>query len=161
MHNIENLEEYGLTQSNDDRLTQWLIFILGNESYGIDVRQVQEVIQYPEISPVPGSPVYVLGIINLRGEVITVCDMRAMLGLPDKAITNETRVILMELDDQKLGINVDNVAEIINIKTSEIDTTTVSEGNQTILGTWQKKGKLYILLSINELMKGDDDLLQL
>lgn len=75
MHNIENLEEYGLIQSDDDQLTQWLTFTLGKESYGVDVLHVQEIIQYPEISPVPGSPVYVLGIINLRGEVITVCDM--------------------------------------------------------------------------------------
>ncbi len=132
-----------------------MIFSLGNESYSIDALHVQEILQYPDVSPVPGAPDYVLGIINLRGEVVTVCDMRMMLGQVSKVITNNTRIIMMELDDQKMGILVDSVTKILKVKTSEIDPTTVSEGNKTIHGTWQQKGKLYILLSINELMKGD------
>lgn len=155
MHNTESLEEYGLTSNDDDQQTQWLMFNLGNESYGVDVLHVQEILQYPEVSPVPGAPDYVLGIINLRGEVVTVCDIRMMLGLAGKMITSDTCIIMMELGDQKMGILVDNVTKILKVKISEIDPTTVSEGNQTIQGTWQQKGKLYILLSINELMKGD------
>ncbi|NOQ78143.1 MAG: chemotaxis protein CheW [Gammaproteobacteria bacterium] len=157
VHNTVSLEEYGLTPNDEEQQTQWLLFTLGNESYGVDVLHVQEILQYPEISPVPGSPEYVLGIINLRGEVITVCDIRMMLGLADQAITKETRIVMMELADQKMGILVDNVNKIIKIKASDIDTTTLSEGNRIIQGTWQQKGQLYILLSINELMKGNPD----
>lgn len=68
MRNTEGLEEDGMIQSSDDPQTQWLTFTLGNETYAVDVLHVQEVLRCPEISPVPGAPVPVLSIINLRGE---------------------------------------------------------------------------------------------
>ena len=153
------MEKDDLTQSNDDPQTPWLTFTLGSESYGVDALQVQEVLQCPEISPVPGAPAHVLGIINIRGEVITVNDMRSMLGLPDAEITDQTRIVLMESDGQKQGMLVDSITEIINVRASEIETTTTGgEGNSMIQGTYPMKDKLYILLSANELMKDDETL---
>ena len=67
----------------DDQVLQWVTYRLGDETYGINVMQVQEVLRYTEIAPVPGAPDYVLGIINLRGNVVTVIDTRARFGLPD------------------------------------------------------------------------------
>ncbi len=113
-----------MTQSNDDPQTPWLTFTLGSETYGVDALHVQEVLQCPEISPVPGAPVHVLDIINLRGEVISVNDMRSVLGLPDAEITDQTWIVLMESDGQKQGMLVDSITEIINIRTSEIESTT-------------------------------------
>jgi len=147
------------SKNADDPQTQWLTFTLSNETYGVDVLHVQEVLRCPEISPVPGAPAHVLGMINLRSEVITVNDMRAMLGLPGAEVTDQTRIVLMGLDDQKLGILVDSVAEIINIKASEMETTMISaEGRQFIHGTCQKKDKLYIFLSTHELLSDDETL---
>lgn len=144
--------------ANDPQM-QWLTFTLSNETYGVDVLHVQEVLRCPEISPVPGAPVHVLGIINLRGEVITVNDMRAMLGLPGAEITDQTRIVLMELDGEKQGMLVDSVTKIININASEMEAIAMSgEKNQTIHGTYQKKEKLYILLSSHELLKDDETL---
>jgi len=141
----------------DDPQTQWLTFTLGKETYGIKVLHVQEVFRCPEISPVPGAPATVLGIINLRGEVITVNDIRAMLGLPEVAVTDQTRIVLLEFDGQKLGMLVDSVDEIMTNKTSEMETTVMSvQGNPFIQATCQKKDKLYILLSTHELLKDDE-----
>ena len=66
----------------EDEVLQWVTFQLENETYGINVMQVQEVLRYTEIAPVPGAPEYVLGIINLRGNVVTVIDTRSRFGLP-------------------------------------------------------------------------------
>ena len=81
------------TDSNDEVL-QWVTYRLGEETYGINVMQVQEVLRYTEIAPVPGAPDYVLGIINLRGNVVTVIDTRARFGLPPTEITDNTLLVL-------------------------------------------------------------------
>lgn len=75
-------------QSSDDPMLQWVTFRLDNETYGINVMQVQEVLRYSEIAPVPGAPSYVLGIINLRGNVVTVIDTRQRFGLDSAEITD-------------------------------------------------------------------------
>lgn len=74
----------------DDAVLQWVTFRLDNETYGINVMQVQEVLRYTEIAPVPGAPHYVLGIINLRGNVVTVIDTRSRFGLPSSEVDDST-----------------------------------------------------------------------
>ncbi len=76
----------------EDEVLQWVTFQLENETYGINVMQVQEVLRYTEIAPVPGAPEYVLGIINLRGNVVTVIDTRSRFGLPSGDVGVRTRV---------------------------------------------------------------------
>ena len=75
-------------QGLEDPILQWVTFKLDNETYGINVMQVQEVLRYTEIAPVPGAPSYVLGIINLRGNVVTVIDTRQRFGLYSAEITD-------------------------------------------------------------------------
>ena len=79
-------------QQASDTVSQWVTFRLGEEIYGIDVLQVQEVLRITEISPVPGAPHYVLGIINLRGNVVTVIDARNRFGLPPKETDDASRL---------------------------------------------------------------------
>jgi len=81
--------------SNDD-IVQWVTFKLADETYGINVMQVQEVLRVSEIAPVPGAPHYVLGIINLRGNVVTVIDTRIRLGLATAEVTDSTRIVIIE-----------------------------------------------------------------
>ena len=78
-------------QGAEDPILQWVTFRLDNETYGINVMQVQEVLRYTEIAPVPGAPSYVLGIINLRGNVVTVIDTRQRFGLDSSDVTDNTR----------------------------------------------------------------------
>ncbi|MEC8444327.1 MAG: chemotaxis protein CheW, partial [Pseudomonadota bacterium] len=106
-------------KSVEDPVLQWVTFRLENESYGINVMQVQEVLRYTEIAPVPGAPAYVLGIINLRGNVVTVIDTRQRFGLPTADTTDQTRIVIIEAENQVVGILVDAVAEVVYLRQSE------------------------------------------
>ncbi|NWJ66276.1 chemotaxis protein CheW, partial [Vibrio parahaemolyticus] len=82
--------------TSNDEVLQWVTFQLEEETYGINVMQVREVLRYTEIAPVPGAPDYVLGIINLRGNVVTVIDTRSRFGLMEGEVTDNTRIIVIE-----------------------------------------------------------------
>ena len=88
-------------------VSQWVTFKLGEETYGVNVMQVQEVLRVSEIAPVPGAPDYVLGIINLRGNVVSVLDTRLRFGLERKATDDSTRIIIIELGSQTIGVLVE------------------------------------------------------
>ena len=100
----------------NDEVLQWVTFRLENETYGINVMQVQEVLRYTDIAPVPGAPSYVLGIINLRGNVVTVIDTRARFGLEAGEVTDNTRIVIIEAEKQVVGILVDSVAEVVYLE---------------------------------------------
>ncbi len=99
--------------TSNDEVLQWVTFQLEEETYGINVMQVREVLRYTEIAPVPGAPDYVLGIINLRGNVVTVIDTRSRFGLMEGEVTDNTRIIVIESERQVIGILVDSVAEVV------------------------------------------------
>ncbi|MGL5291986.1 MAG: chemotaxis protein CheW [Vibrionaceae bacterium] len=145
-------------KSNDDVL-QWVTFMLGSETYGINVMQVREVLRHTEIAPVPGAPNHVLGIINLRGNVVTVLDMRTLFGLSPCEVTNETRVIVIESSTQVVGLMVDCVAEVVYLKSSEIDTTPTvgtDEGSKYIQGICNRNDNLLLLVNLNRLLTDDE-----
>lgn len=142
-------------QSQDDKVLQYVTFRLDEETYGIDVMQIQEVLRYTEIAPVPGSPDYVLGIINLRGNVVTVIDTRRRFGLADAEMTDATRIVVMESDSQVMGVLVDSVAEVVYLKASEIETAP-NVGNEEsarfIQGVCNKNGELIILVEFEKML---------
>ncbi|RJX73815.1 chemotaxis protein CheW [Vibrio sinensis] len=145
-------------QMNDEVL-QWVTFQLEEETYGINVMQVREVLRYTEIAPVPGAPDYVLGIINLRGNVVTVIDTRSRFGLVEGEITDNTRIIVIESEHQVIGILVDSVAEVVYLRSSEIDTTPsvgTDESTKFIQGVSNREGKLLILVDLNKLLSDDE-----
>ncbi len=108
------------TQSEDqnDPMLQWVTFQLESETYGVNVMQVQEVLRVTEIAPVPGAPSYVLGIINLRGNVVTVLDTRARFGLPQQDINDSSRILIIESTGQVVGILVDKISEVVYLRGS-------------------------------------------
>ncbi|MBS3803706.1 MAG: chemotaxis protein CheW [Oleiphilaceae bacterium] len=142
-------------QSQDDQVLQYVTFRLENETYGIDVMQIQEVLRYTEIAPVPGAPDYVLGIINLRGNVVTVIDTRRRFGLMDAEITDASRIVVMESSNQVMGVLVDSVAEVVYLKSSEIETAP-NVGNEEsakfIQGVCNKNGELIILVELDKML---------
>ena len=145
-------------QTNDEVL-QWVTFQLEEETYGINVMQVREVLRYTEIAPVPGAPDYVLGIINLRGNVVTVIDTRSRFGLMEGEVTDNTRIIVIESERQVIGILVDSVAEVVYLRSSEIDTTPsvgTDESAKFIQGVSNRDGKLLILVDLNKLLSEDE-----
>ncbi len=143
----------------NDEVLQWVTFQLEEETYGINVMQVREVLRYTEIAPVPGAPDYVLGIINLRGNVVTVIDTRSRFGLMQGEITDNTRIIVIESERQVIGILVDSVAEVVYLRSSEIDTTPsvgTDESAKFIQGVSNRDGKLLILVDLNKLLTDEE-----
>lgn len=146
-------------KSAEDPILQWVIFRLENESYGINVMQVQEVLRYTEVAPVPGAPPYVLGIINLRGNVVTVIDTRLRFALETAETTDQTRIVIIEAENQVVGILVDAVAEVVYLRQSEIETTP-NVGNEEsakfIQGVCHKNDELLILVDLEKLMSDEE-----
>ncbi len=146
-------------EKSNDEVLQWVTFQLEEETYGINVMQVREVLRYPEISPVPGAPDYVLGIINLRGNVVTVIDTRSRFGLMQGEITDNTRIIVIESERQVIGILVDSVAEVVYLRSSEIDSTPsvgTDESSKFIQGVSNRDGKLLILVDLNKFLTDEE-----
>ncbi|MDE3271155.1 chemotaxis protein CheW [Pseudoalteromonas sp. SSM20] len=143
----------------NDEVLQWVTFHLGDETYGINVMQVQEVLRYSEIAPVPGAPVYVLGIINLRGNVVTVIDTRTRFGLNSAEVTDNSRIVIIEAEKQVIGILVDSVAEVVYLRSSEIDSAPnigTEESAKFIQGVSNRDGELLILVDLNKLLSDEE-----
>ncbi len=148
-----------MAQTADDQVLQWVTFKLDAETYGINVMQVREVLRYTEIAPVPGAPEYVLGIINLRGNVVTVIDTRCRFGLPSAEITDNTRIVIIEAEKQVIGILVDSVAEVVYLRQSEIETTPNVGNEETakfIQGVCHKNDELLILVELDKMMSDEE-----
>lgn len=143
----------------DNEILQWVTFKLDDETYGINVMQVQEVLRYSEIAPVPGAPDYVLGIINLRGNVVTVIDTRSRFGLNPSEVTDNSRIVIIEAEKQVIGILVDSVAEVVYLKSSEIDSAPnvgTEESARFIQGVSNRGSELLILVDLNKLLSDEE-----
>ena len=146
-------------KGSEDPILQWVTFKLDNETYGINVMRVQEVLRYTEIAPVPGAPSYVLGIINLRGNVVTVIDTRQRFGLDTVEVSDNTRIVIIEADKQVVGIMVDSVAEVVYLRQSEVETAP-NVGNEEsakfIQGVCNKNNELLILVELDKMMSEEE-----
>lgn len=142
---------------------KFLIFVLGREDYGIDILKVKEIIGMMTITYIPQTPAYVKGVINLRGKVIPVIDLRLRFGLPETEHTDRTCIIVVEIDNGVrhllMGIVVDAVSEVLNIKNEEIEETP-SFGTRLrtefISGMAKKEGGVKILLNIDRVLTEEE-----
>jgi purine-binding chemotaxis protein CheW len=146
-------------ESGGGPLIQFVTFILKDEVYGINVMQVQEVLRITEIAPVPGAPAYVLGIINLRGNVVTVIDTRTRFGLPSVETDDSSRIIVIESEKQVVGILVDAVAEVVELRENEIDVAPnvgTEDSSRYIQGVATREEGLLILVDLNKLLTDEE-----
>src|SRR3990170_5348643 len=100
---------------------QLVTFRLGNEEYSLDILSVQEIIRHMELTRVPRTPEFVDGVINLRGRVIPVLDLRKRFGLPSGERTNETRIIVVDVDNKTVGLKVDAVSEVLRLPADTVE----------------------------------------
>lgn len=140
---------------------KYLTFALGKEEYGLEILKVREIIGYMEITVVPRTAHYVRGVINLRGQVITVIDLRARFGMPEVERSDETCIIVVETrrKDRKLstGLVVDRVSEVLNISADSIEPSPgLGDTNTTecILGMAKVGQNVKILLDIDRVLDG-------
>ena len=101
-------------------LLQLVIFQLGGEEFGVEIMQVQEIIRMPEITRIPQSPEYVEGVINLRGKIIVVINLDTRFGLNSKELDDDSRIIIVEVGDNVVGMVVDSVSEVLRLATSSV-----------------------------------------
>ena len=137
----------------------FVTFSLADETYAIDVLQVQEVLKLTDIAPVPGVPDYILGIINLRGDVVTVIVARRRMLLPERELDDASRIVIIDVDNQNVGILVDSVAEVVQISPDAVDPAPAVGNDQTsrfILGVTSTAEGLTILIDINKLLSDDE-----
>ena len=117
--------------------------------------EIQEVLRYGDSAPVPGAPRFILGVVNIRGNIVTVIDIRRRFGLPPAPLTDSTRIIIVEQQRESIGLLVDKVDAVAYLRTKEIERSP-NVGNEQamefIQGVYHTKEKLIILLSIGTLL---------
>ena len=112
-------EEKGRESSNT---IQYIVVRLGEEQYGIDIRNIDNIVKMPRITHVPKLPAYLKGVINMRGEVIPVLSIRLKMGLADDVITKATRILIVKLEEEgNVGFIVDEVKEVVTLYETDIE----------------------------------------
>jgi len=152
MENIVELEE-------DTQKNKYLTFQLEKESYGIEIKYVTEIIGIQKITEIPELPVYVKGIINLRGKIIPVVDVRLKFGKEYKEYNDRTSIVVIEIRDTLVGLIVDVVSEVLSIVDSNIvDPPNSKTGfnNKYIKSIGKAEGEVKLILDCNQLLSSDE-----
>ncbi len=135
---------------------KFLIFRLGNEEYGIDIHKITTIIEKEmNIARVPKTPLFLKGVINLRGEIIPVMSLRLKFGLADDVFNEETRIIIIKLEDISVGMVVDSVAEVLELDEDAMESITNIAGELSldyIAGVGKANGRIITLLNLENLV---------
>lgn len=143
-----------------DRATQVIVFRLGDERYGVEISQVREIIRPTQITRIPNAPDFVEGVINLRGQITTIVNLRKRFGMEAKPIDNDTRIIVVEHDNAVIGMMVDSVNEVKYLSEKEIESlpsiiTSRSEA-KFLKGIGKLPDGLMILIDLNKVLSDDE-----
>ena len=132
---------------------QYIVIRLGNEQYGIDIRNIDNIVRMQQITRIPKMPSFLKGVINMRGEVIPVISMRRKMGLEDDVITKSTRINVLKVEQEgNVGFIVDEVKEVVTLSSREIEKITYNakEDNQSLINAVGKyNGDLISLFDLN------------
>lgn len=137
------------------RAGKYLTFVLAGEDYGLEILKVREIMGILDITTVPHTPDYVKGVVNIRGKVIPIVDLRLKFGIPETEYTEQTCIIVVYVGQVEVGIIVDRVSEVMDIKEEDIeDSPEFGDGvdTHTILGMSKAGGKVTILLDISKVL---------
>jgi len=161
MAEVETMDQ--AVKAMTEREGKYLTFTLAEEEYGIGILKIKEIIGMMPITSVPQTPEFVKGVINLRGKVIPVIDLRLRFGMGEIDYTERTCIIVVEIDSQAgtvlIGIVVDSVSEVLNVKGDDIaDTPTFGANLNTeyILGMAKMEGGVKILLHIDQVLSAEE-----
>jgi purine-binding chemotaxis protein CheW len=144
------------SQHADSDLLQLVIFQLGGEEFGVDIMAVQEIIKMPTITAIPQAPEYVAGVINLRGRIIVVISLGNKFNIPSSEKNDDYKVIVVELENQVIGMMVDSVSEVLRIPSSSVDPAPdiIKSGvsSNYIQGVGKLDDRLLILLDLRNVL---------
>ena len=133
-------------------------FKLGSEEFGVDIMQVQEIIKIPPITLVPRAPKYVEGVINLRGNIIPVINLKRRFEIANAADSDNSRIIVIQVQARTTGILVDQVVEVLHLPTEDVEPPPpVTSGNDSgyIRGVGKVGGRLVVLLEVDKIIDKD------
>jgi len=138
------------------RETHIVGFRVGRETYGVPITALHEIVRVPEITVVPDAPDYVEGVINLRGKIVSVVDLRKRFGKPSAAIDRSSRILVVEHRGRLAGMIVDSASEVLKIPETDIEAAPVmmqEGGLDCVTGLGKYQGRLIILLDINKVLE--------
>lgn len=151
---MQTVESLGTARaSGQQRL--WLTFRVGSEGYGVDILEVQEIRAYSPVTPVPKSPAHVRGVMNLRGAVIPVLDLRTLLGLPEAATTVQPVIVVVRVTRRVVGIVVDAVDDVVNVEPDQVQPVPEygqRTASRAVTGVAQVASGLVVLLDVEALL---------
>mgnify|MGYP001205208346 FL=1 len=134
---------------------QFLTFALGQEEYGVEILKIQEIKGFSAITPLPNAPAYVKGVLNLRGTIVPIVDLRKKFGMPEEAYTTFTVIVVVRVQGQVMGFIVDAVSDVLTVTGADIQPTPDLQGqvDTSFLTGLAKAGeKLVILLDIDKVL---------
>ncbi len=138
--------------------SQYLTFTLGAEEYGVEILKVQEIKGYSQVTPIPNTPPYVKGVMNLRGSIIPVVDLRSKLSMDETAYNQFTVIIVVRVGPKTVGLVVDAVSDVLNIPTQDVQATPdfgAQVDARFISGMAKAGDKLVVLLDIDKVLGGE------
>jgi len=143
-------------QAMKGETVQVIVFRLGEERYGVDISQVREIIRPSQITRIPNAPDFVEGVINLRGQITTIVNLRKRFGMPPKPIDNDTRIIVVEYNNAVIGMMVDTVNEVKYLAQKDIEALpsiiTSREEAKFLKGVGKLPDGLLILIDLNKVL---------
>jgi len=147
-----------LLDEEDSQRDKYLTFVVDGDTYGIEIRYVTEIIGLQKITPVPDMPAFVRGIINLRGKIIPVMDMRVRFNKPFREYMERTCIIVVDIRNLSIGLIVDSVAEVVNIPAGAVapPPELTRRGNRFIMGIGQAAGEVKLLLDCEKLLTEEE-----
>ncbi len=143
----------------EEEMVQIINFTIGGDEYAVDIKAVREVINFHEITLVPKAPRFIKGIINLRGEVIPVIDLRERFGLEQTAYSALTNIIIVEIAKKPLGVVVDSVSHVLRLAQSEIASPPPLIGGLSgkyVVGVAKMKDRLIVILNMDRILSTDE-----
>lgn len=146
---------------SEGQITQLVSFMLEDVDYGVDILSVHEILRIPQLTRLPNTPRFIRGVINLRGNVIPVVDVRLRFGFPPAKMTNLSRIIVIESETKHIGLLVDNVSSVVRIKDSNIDPPSLFiEGvsEEFISGVGRLKDRLIVILNLTNVLYTDEEI---
>ena len=151
-----------MTATATERAGKYLTFVLAGEDYGLEILKVREIMGVLDITTVPHTPYYVKGVVNIRGKVIPIVDLRLKFDMPEAEYTDQRYNKGVSVGDVEVGIIVDCVSEVMDIAEGDIEDTPefgAEVDTHAILGMSKAGGKVTILLDINKVLGGEVDVL--
>ncbi len=150
-----------MAEVNKDGETQLVVFVMESEEFACGINSVREVLKMIRVTPLPRSLDFVEGVINMRGDVIPVIDLRKRFGLPEAERTDESRIIIVEVEERMVGLIVDSVSEVISLENKQIQEApnqVAGEKTDLITGVGKVGDRMLIILDLDRILTSEEQI---